>query len=61
MGDSEIENCKTEIMTSEVRNKPRKGKYFRVFRGELMNVPEDYNDKIEHQKNYPILLTREHI
>ena len=40
-GDIEVEHCPTEMMWSYILNKPKQGKYFHIFRGELMNVPEE--------------------
>ena len=39
--------------------KPKQGKDLRPFRGELMNVPEDYGDKVEQRNNHPELLAEE--
>ena len=36
--------------------KPKQGKAFQVFRGQLMNVAEDYDNKIEHFNTHPDLL-----
>ena len=46
-GDIKFEHFTTERMWSYILNKPKQGKAFRLFRGELMNVPEDYDDEVE--------------
>ena len=43
-------------MWSDILTKPKQGKAFREFRGQLMSVPEDYDDKIEHLNTHPDLL-----
>ena len=48
-GEVEIQHCPTEMMWADVLNKPKQGKSFREFRGELMNVPLDYDDGLERE------------
>ena len=54
--DIEIQYEPTGVMWLDVLTKPKHGKAFRVFHGQLMNVPEDYDDKIEHLNTHPDLL-----
>ena len=49
-------HCPAERMWTDVLNTPKKGTPYRVFRGELMNVPELYDDKKEHLNMHPDLL-----
>ena len=55
----EVEHFLTESMWSYILNKPNQGKSFRIFRGELMNVPEDYYDEVEQSNTHPELLAKE--
>ena len=41
---------------SDVLTKPKQGKAFRVFHGQLMIVQEDYDAKVEHLNTHPNLL-----
>ena len=34
-------------MWSDIHNKPKQGKTFCLFRGELINAPEDYDDEVK--------------
>ena len=43
-------------MWSDMLMKPKQGKAFRVFSGQLINVAEDYDNKIEHLNMHPNLL-----
>ena len=44
-------------MWSDILNKPNQGKDFHIFRCELMNVPEDYDDRAEQSNTHPELLS----
>ena len=39
-------------MWSDNLDKPNEGKDFCLFRGELMNVPEYYDDKVERSNTH---------
>ena len=56
IGGVEVEHCLAEHMWAGVLNNPKQGMPYRVFRGELMNVPELYDDKKEHLKTHLALL-----
>ena len=43
-------------MWLDILTKPKQGKAFQEFRGRLMNVPEDYDEKIEYLNTHPDLL-----
>ena len=58
-GHIEVEHCPPEKIWSDILNKPNQGKSFRIFRGELMNVPEDYYDEVEQSNTHPELLAKE--
>ena len=59
-GDLEVQYCPTEMMKSDGLTKPKKqGKAFRCDRGDLMNVPQDYDDEIECLKTHPKLLPKD--
>ena len=55
----EVQYCPTELMKADILTKPKQGKGFRVDRGELMNVPVDYDDEIERMRTHPALLPRD--
>ena len=38
--------------------KPKQGKSFQVYRAEVMNVPEDYDDDVEWKNTHPNLLLK---
>ena len=46
-------------MWSDILNKPNQGKDFCLFRGELINIPEDYDDEVEQINNHPELIAEE--
>ena len=46
----EIEYCPTEIMWPDILTKPKQGKNFRIFRAELINCPENYEEADEWVK-----------
>ena len=54
-GDIEIQYKPTGRMWSDVLMETRHGIVFRVFHGQLMNVPEDCDNKIEHLNTFPDL------
>ena len=43
-----VEYCSTEEIWEVLLNKPKKGKYFRYFRGELMSMGIKYDDYIDN-------------
>ena len=47
MGDLSVTHCPTGRMWADIFTKPKQGKDFRVFRGEVMNCPEVYDDAAE--------------
>ena len=47
-------------MWSDILNKFNQGKAFLLYIGELMNVPEDYDDEVERGNTFPALLTEEY-
>ena len=47
------------MIYSDILNKTKQGKAFHILRFELMNVPEDYGDKVEQRNNHPELLAEE--
>ena len=40
-------------MWANMITKTKQGKVFCEFRYHLMNIPEDYDDKVEHLNRYP--------
>ena len=56
-GNIEIEYEPTGRMWSDVLTTPKQGIAFRMFRGQLMNVSEDYDDEIESLNTHPDLLS----
>jgi hypothetical protein len=44
-GEIEIEHCPTEQMWTDINTKPKQGAVFRAFRGHVMGIPAEYNDK----------------
>ena len=60
-GLASIEYCPTEMMWSDVLNKPKQGSPFRKDRSLLMNVPIDYCDIKERAQTHPALLAHEAI
>ena len=44
-------------MWSDILNKPNQGKVFRLFRGELINVNKDYDNKVQCSSTHPTLLS----
>ena len=57
-GNIEIQYEPTGRMWSDALTKPKQGIAFREFRGQLMNVSEDYDDEIEHLNTHQDLLPR---
>ena len=39
-----IKHCPTEQMWTDINTKPKQGTVFRVFRGHVMGIPDEYND-----------------
>ena len=44
-GEIEIEHCPTDQMWTDINTKPKQGTVYRKFRGHVMGIPADYNDK----------------
>ena len=59
MGDVEIAYEPTGSMWCDILTKPKQGSVFRKFRGRLMNVLQDYDDKAERLRTHPLLLLKE--
>ena len=55
-GEIGIEHCPTEMMRTDVLNKPKGGRPFRLNRSYPMNVPVDYDNDMELLKTHPDLL-----
>ena len=51
-----MEYYPTEIMWSDVSNKPNQGGSYRLDRSHLMNVPIEYDDDVECRNTHPALL-----
>ena len=49
-GELEVKYWPTENMWTDILNKLEKGLQFRKDTASLMNVPVDYNDKVERKK-----------
>ena len=45
-GDLEIHHMVTDEMRADVNTNPTQEKRFRVMRGHVMGIPEDYNDDV---------------
>ena len=45
-------------MWADVNTKPTQGKRFRVMRGEVMGIPEDYDDDVERRRTHPLLMPK---
>ena len=43
-GEVTIEHCPTEQMWTDINTKPKQGAVFRAFRGQVIDIPADYND-----------------
>ena len=43
-GEITIEHCPTEQMWADINTKPKQGAVFRAFRGQVIDIPADYND-----------------
>ena len=46
----EVEHCPTEILWADILTKPKQGKNFRIFRAELLNCSENYEEADEWVK-----------
>ena len=57
-GDLEIQHKGTDDMWADVNPKPTQGKRFRVMRGKVMGVPEEYDDEVERRRTHPLLMTK---
>ena len=55
-GDLEIQHKGTEDMRADVNTKRTQGKRFRIMRGEVMEVPEEYDDDVERRRTHPLLM-----
>ena len=58
MGDLEIQHKGTYEMWADVNTKPTQGKRFRVMRGHVMGISEDYDDDVERRLTHPLLLPK---
>ena len=52
----EIRHEGTKKMKADGNTKPTQGESFRVFRGDIMGVPANYDDDVERRKTDPRLL-----
>ena len=52
----DLKHCPTEVMWSDVLNKPKQGMSFRKDRAVLMNVPVEYDDDLELSRTHVDLL-----
>ena len=52
----DLRYCPTEMMVVDILNKPKSDAAFRWDRSKLMNVPVDYDDKVEARNTLPGLL-----
>ena len=48
------------MMWSDILNMFNQSKAFLLYIGELMNVPEDYDDEVERGNTCPYLLTEDY-
>ena len=55
-GNIDFKKCHTSKMWVDMNTKPKQGTPFKIDRSSLMNVPVDYDDKIERAKTEPMLL-----
>ena len=46
-------------MWYDILTKPKQGSIFRIFRGNLMNVPMNYDDEAERLLTHPLLPPKE--
>ena len=53
-GEGKLVQCGTECMWADVLNKPKQGTPCWVFRAELMNILEMYDDEKEHLNTHPV-------
>ena len=58
-GEVDLRHCPTEIMWSDVLNKPKQGAGFRKDRAVLMNVGIDYDDNLELSRTHIDLLPKQ--
>ena len=58
-GGIEVENFPTESMRSNILEKPKEGNWFCLFRDELMNVPDYYDNEVEFINTRLDLLDKE--
>ena len=58
MGYIEIQHKGTDEMWDDVNTKPTQGNRFRVMRGHVMGIPEDYGDDVERRRTHPLLLPK---
>ena len=56
-GDVEVQYEPTFTMWCNILTKPKQGDIFQKFWEYLMNIPEDYNDEVEHLETNPLLIT----
>ncbi len=58
-GEVDIRYCPTKQMWSDILNKPKQGAPFIKDRAMLMNVPINYDDRVEYLKTNPGLLPKD--
>ena len=58
IGDIEIQQKGTDEMWSYVNLMPAQWKRFRVMRGHIMGISEDYDDNVEHRRIHPLFLPK---
>ena len=57
-GEVDLRHCPTEVMWSDVLNKPKQGAGFKKDRAVLMNVPVEYDDDVELSRTHIDLLPK---
>ena len=58
MGDIEIHHKGKNEMWADTNIKPTQGKRFRVMRGHVMRISEDYNVNVERRHTHPLVLLK---
>ena len=58
MGDLKIQHKGTDEMWADVNTNPTHGKRFRVMRGNVMGISEDYNYDVDRRRTPPLLLPK---
>ena len=57
-GEVDVRYEPTGKMWSDIMTKPEQDKAYRMMRGMLMNIPEDYDDDVERRNKHPGLLPK---